>query len=147
MNADHLRNLIDECFAAKKITESMIALPRGMKGRHIHIIEVVHRLRLRQEEVRVSDVSRELKVTMPSVTKLINELEKMDLIRKYSLKEDKRVTLLQLTHLGEEHYKKYVEEYHTKWAAGMPDVTEEEIRTVSRVIYKMKTAMPNSLQK
>lgn len=52
--------LLDACFTAKRITESMADLPEGMKPRHIHVIDAIHEL---GADVRVSDVSHRLNIT------------------------------------------------------------------------------------
>ena len=75
MNIDKFKELIDSCFIAKKITETMEELPKGFKPRHIHVIDSIYQLSKKKSDVRISDVSSKLNVTTPSITKLINELE------------------------------------------------------------------------
>ena len=41
MNIDKFKELIDSCFIAKKITETMEELPKGFKPRHIHVIDSI----------------------------------------------------------------------------------------------------------
>ena len=142
MNETSIRQLLDTCFTAKHVVETMKELPKGFKPRHIHVIEAIHELSAVQEEVRVSDVSRRLNITTPSVTKLIQELEERGTLEKYQQSEDKRVTLVTLTDLGRELQKKYVAEYHKAWAERMQDVTEEEVETVIRVIAQLEETMP-----
>ena len=99
-----------------------------------------------QEEVRVSDISQYLNITTPSVTKLIQELEKMKALKKDSQKEDKRVSLVCLTDYGLELQEKYVTNYHKEWADKLQDVTQDEEDTVIRVIKRLSETMPgNSL--
>lgn len=143
MNAIEIKELLDICFVAKTITERMKQLPKGFKPRHIHIIDTISRLSSTLDEVRVSDVSHQLNITTPSVTKLINELEEKKTIEKYEHPEDKRVTLLKLTKLGEEYNKKYVEEYHTEWAKNLDDISANDIRIVVDTINKLAKAMPS----
>lgn len=142
MKVDNMKRLLDSCFVAKRVTETMKELPKGFKPRHIHIIDCIHELHEECEEVRVSDISERLKITTPSVTKLINELEEKKVLVKYSLEEDKRVTLLKLTDLGKEYYRQYVKEYHEEWANHLKEITDEEIEITIRVIEQLLKSMP-----
>ena len=142
MDHDQLRTLLDSCFAAKKIVEEMKELPQGFKPRHIHISDAVSRLGAGGEEVRVSDVSRRLNITTPSVTKLINELEKKNVVVKYECPDDGRATLLKLTELGKEYEEKYVEQYHAAWAKNLDDISDEDVEAVVRTISRLAEAMP-----
>lgn len=142
MNETSIRQLLDTCFTAKHVVETMKELPKGFKPRHIHVIEAIYELSTNQEEVRVSDVSHRLNITTPSVTKLIQELEERGTLEKYQQKEDKRVTLVALTDFGRELQKRYVAEYHRAWSEQMQDVTEEEVKTVIRVIARLEETMP-----
>lgn len=142
MNAIQIKVLLDSCFVAKNITEKMKQLPKGFKPRHIHVIDAIFRLRAKMDEVRISDVSHQLNVTTPSVTKLINELEKKGVVEKYAHLEDKRVTLIRLTALGQEYEQKYVGQYHARWAENLKDVSDEDIKIVVRTINQLAKAMP-----
>lgn len=137
-----IRLLVDACFVAKRIIESMQELPHGMKPRHIHVIECIFSLGAHSAQVRVSDVSARLGITMPSITKLIQELEEMSVLLKRAEHSDKRVSLLTLTELGLRYYDQYVEQYHTDWARNLDNVTAEQARTAIAVIESLKKSMP-----
>lgn len=136
-----LREMLDSCFEAKKITESMAELPNGLKRRHIAVLDTIYECG-KEQEVRVSDVSRGLGITTPSVTKLINELAQLGALKKYSHEKDGRVTLLRLTGKGMEYVQHYVIDYHTEWAERMEDITEEEVKNAVRVIKRLYEARP-----
>lgn len=142
MNEDQIKILLDSCFIAKGITEKMKELPQGFKPRHIHIIDAISRLHETLDEVRVSDVSHQLQITTPSVTKLINELAEKGVVCKQEHDLDKRVTLVELTPLGKEYEQKYVHEYHQEWAQKLEDISEEEIQLVVSTLNKLAKAMP-----
>ena len=68
MTTTALKQLLDSCFTAKRVIETLPELPPGMKPRHIHVLEAVHALQEQNGACRVSDVSARLNVTLPSVT-------------------------------------------------------------------------------
>ena len=144
MDEQGIRRLLNSCFLAKYVVETMKELPKGFKPRHIHVIEAVYELGCTQDEVRVSDISQHLNITTPSVTKLIQELEELKALEKYGQKEDKRVSLLRLTEYGLELQKKYVSEYHREWAGRLMDLTNQDIETTVRVITRLSESMPGT---
>lgn len=121
MSNEMIKQLLDACFLAKKITELMPGLPKGLKPRHIHIITCIAERGEAGESARVSDISADLRVTMPSITKLINELVALKIAIKSPL-EDKRAIALSLTALGEEYYDTYVTRYHGRLLHELADM-------------------------
>lgn len=142
MTEKKLKQLLDACFVAKRITETMTDLPGGMKPRHIHVIDAVYCLGKGGNDVRVGDVSSHLNITTPSVTKLINELVIMGVVQKSCDDDDKRYTFLRLTEKGVDCEKQYVTDYHAVWAAQMTEVTDEDASAAIDVIEKLRRAMP-----
>ncbi len=94
MTTTALKQLLDSCFVAKRVIETLPELPPGMKPRHIHVLDAVHTLQEQNGSCRVSDVSVRLNVTLPSVTKLVQELESRGLLEKRADSRDGRVILL-----------------------------------------------------
>ena len=137
MTQELLRHLLDACFYGKQITELMPPLPQNIKPRHIHVLDTIHMLQERQKDVRISDVSAELRVTTPSVTKLIQELETYGAVEKRGNKEDKRITNLILTPLGLEYYARYIKDYHEKLAEILTSLDEQECEATVRTLEKM----------
>lgn len=137
MTTEKIKVLLDSCFIGKRVTETIKPLPDGFKPRYIHVIEGLYTLGKDGEPVCVSDISRFLNLTMPSVTKLINELEEKKVLTKHHQDEDKRVTLVSLTNLGLEYQDKYVCRYHKELSSTMSDVTDEDVSTVFRVISRL----------
>ena len=41
MDRYKVKYLLDACFTAKRITETMLELPKGLKSRHIHVIDYI----------------------------------------------------------------------------------------------------------
>lgn len=143
MDKDNLKNLLDACFTAKHVIETLPELPKGMKPRHIHVLDQVSMVCKTHGECRVSDVSDGLNTTMPSITKLVQELERMRLIVKYPDQEDKRVTLLKLTEQGEACAKKYVYDFQNKWAQNLSFIPNEEVQKTIRLIEQLAQTMPD----
>jgi len=144
MKPENIKDLLDACFVAKKITETMADLPVGMKPRHIHVIDAVHELEQQEKNVRVSDVSKKLNITAPSVTKLIKELLEMGLITKTGDSHDKRSITLQLTEKGRQYEKQYVTDYHYSWAINASEITEAQAEAAITVIHTLYEAMPKA---
>lgn len=132
-----LRHLLDACFYGKQITELMPPLPQGIKPRHIHVLDTIHILQEKQAYVCISDVSSELRVTTPSVTKLIQELETFGAVEKHANREDKRITTLILTPLGLEFYALYIKDYHEKLAEILTSLDEQDCESTVRTLEKM----------
>ena len=142
MNIAKVKELIDSCYIAKKITETMEELLKGFKPRHIHVIDSIYQLSKKKSDVRISDVSSKLNVTTPSITKLINELEEKSVVEKYTISDDKRVILVKLTELGMKYHKYYVTDYHTLWAGNLDYISDEDVDKVVYIINRLKDTMP-----
>ena len=142
MNTSSLKHLLDACFTAKHIIETMPELPKGMKRLHIHVLELINLVCREQEECRVSDVSARMNITMPSITKLIQELEGMGMLVKNGDIGDKRVSLLKLTEKGRVHVKRYVEDFHRDWVKNLEDSTDGQVQEAIQVIERLQDAMP-----
>ncbi len=142
VNIGTFKQLLEVCFVARRIVETLPELPAGMKPRHIHVLEMIQLTLLRQGVCRVSDVSAGLDTTMPSITKLIQELERLDMVEKQEDKTDKRVALLTLTDAGRECLKRYLLDFHGEWAEAMGEVSEEQVSETAALIERLRTTMP-----
>lgn len=143
MDTKNLKSLLDACFTAKHVIETLPELPKGMKPRHIHVLDRIGIVCEEQGECRVSDVSQGLNITMPSITRLVQELETMHLIEKYPAGEDKRVALLKLTEEGEACVQRYVYDFHSRWAQNLSDISNEEVQNAIRLIERLNQTMPD----
>lgn len=131
-----IKHLLTACHEAKRITELMPALPQGMTARHVYALDAIRQLEQSGEPVRVSDISDYLQGTRPSVTKLIQELEALGVVRKFPDCRDKRVVLLELTPLGQQYYDFYVEQYQSRLAEQLGDLSPEDIQTTIATIHR-----------
>lgn len=142
MNTENLKKFLDACFTAKHIIETLPELPKGMKPRHIHVLDQVYMISSEQRGCRISDVSEGLNITMPSITKLVQELESMHLLEKYPAREDKRVTLLRLTEKGRACVQKHVYDFHSKWAEKLDFISNEDVQKAIWLIEQLEQTMP-----
>ncbi|MDO4333976.1 MAG: MarR family winged helix-turn-helix transcriptional regulator [Eubacteriales bacterium] len=142
MDQKNLKRLLDVCYVAKRVVETLPELPKGMKPRHIHVLEAIYEMQQARKKCRVSDVSASLNITTPSVTKLIQELESFGMLEKQSDKEDRRTVLLILTAKGMECVKRYVTDLHSEWAEAMGDVGEKQVEETIYLIGHLRDTMP-----
>lgn len=143
MNDELIRHLFDACFYGKQITELLPPLPPNMKSRHIQVIDIIYRLQEKQEYVRISDVSAAMRITKPSVTKLINELTEYGVVEKQANEKDRRVTTVTLTVLGIQYYDSYITEYHSRLVTLLQSIDEADcLATVKtlEIMYRLMKA-------
>ena len=147
MNYELVRQFSDACMDGKKIFELLPKLPPKMKPRHIRIIRCIHVIQEEKGIVRISDVAIAMKGTMPSITKLVNELCEMGAVVKTRNPKDKRVYTLQLTSWGEKCYDKYIRQFHTWLMKEMDDIPEEDIQGAVRAIGKVREILEKRKKK
>ena len=90
MDITAVKNFLGACHEAKRITELMPELPKGMTPRHIQVLDVIWQMEAAGQSVKVSDISDFLNVTRPSITKLIRELEGFGAVVKLQDGADRR---------------------------------------------------------
>lgn len=143
MNVTALKELLDACFLAKRIVETLPELPKNMKPRHIHVLSVVFEMQGKQGMCRVSDVSGRLSITMPSVTRLVQELAQYGMLEKQPDMEDRRITLLTLTEQGRACVQRYVIQFHEMWSDALSDITNEEAEDAVHVVKELWRTLPH----
>ena len=132
-----VKKFLDSCHEAKRIIELMPELPRGMSPRHIQVLDVLHHLNEGGREVKISDISSFLKVTRPSITKLIHELEALGAVRKIPDDDDRRVVKLVFTDLGLCYYDFYIRKYHKWLAEQFSEISPEAFQTAIDTIHQV----------
>lgn len=142
MKKDDLKILVDTCFLAKKIVETLPDLPKGMKPRHIHVLEIIYNMQQSGKSCRTSDISRELNITMPSVTCLIRELLSLSMIIKTPDPKDGRASLLTLSNEGLDCVNTHVINFHKIWASSIDDVSTDDVQKVKEILTQLWTKMP-----
>ncbi len=144
MNASLLKDFFFSCRDAKKILELMPQLPDGMTPRHIQIIDTIFQLECKNELVKISDISAELNVTRPSITRLVTELTRLGAVKKAASGADGRVIYVSLTDSGRSYYDFYVRRYHAWVMQQAGDITDAELETAVSVMRRFYAALKNA---
>ena len=107
MDAFAARKIIDVFEKAEKIAQSRPPLPKEILPSYLKILDKIYQLSLKGK-VRVSDVSKALHQTTPSITRALCAMETLGWIGKEVSSEDKRVIYVVLKEKGEEVYHYYI---------------------------------------
>ena len=141
MNADKIKRMLDACYVAKRIRELLPELPQGVKPAYIQYMDIIHQNQKYKKDVKVSDISDTLKVPRPGVTRTVKEMEEKGYLKKYSSKEDGRITYIAITPKGEALSEKYDKNYYNRLAKYLDDITEEEADCMIQTIEKFYKVM------
>ncbi|MBF0580008.1 winged helix-turn-helix transcriptional regulator [Erysipelotrichaceae bacterium RD49] len=145
MDGKQVSELLDACFEVRRLTESLPPLPKGFRQRYNFVLFAIDCVTHEKEKCRVSDVSRQLNVSLPSVTKMVGELEKMDFLKKVPDQNDKRVVFLELRPKGKQYVAR-TKAFHSQWAANIQDgISLEDLERINQVLQILKETMPKSL--
>lgn len=146
MDRKHLKDLLGVCFTAKRITETVPQIPKEMKPRQLHVLSAIREISYLNGYCRVSDVSAELHVTMPSISRMIGELECLGLVKKTADMVDRRIICLSLTPEGNACVKKYTIDFYDAWVSKMKTISNRQVEETIRVIEKLWETLPDAAQ-
>ena len=138
------RQFLDACFSAKQILNSLPPLPSWMTPRQIKVVDAIFELQQDQDNVRISDIANYLGGTLPSITRMVADLEAHDVLFKQPSYTDKRAFSIILTPYGEALYHQYVEVFHTHVTMRLSEIDEEELRTTIKVICRAKELLKDA---
>ncbi|MCR5667067.1 MAG: MarR family transcriptional regulator [Eubacterium sp.] len=144
MKQDTLKTLIDACTYARKILSFLPDLPKEISPRQIRILGTIHDLQQDCEQVKISDIADTMHVTRPSITRLIGELESLNLVNKEQSKTDRRIFTLELTDLGAKYYQVYVEDYYREMASILRDFTDRRLLDASASLIEVYQTLEQS---
>ena len=77
MTKDKIKEVMDACYQAKRIRDMLPALPGGVTPSHIHYLDTLRKLEKMEGKVKVSDISDNLGLPRPSVTKTVKDMENL----------------------------------------------------------------------
>ena len=111
MQRDKIKKVMDACYLAKRVRDLLPKLPNGVTSTHIHYLDTIRKLELKTTNIKVSDISDELGLPRPGVTKITKDMEKLGLVEKKAAKTDGRVVFIKITASGKDLVDKYVDQY------------------------------------
>lgn len=88
MTKDKIKEVMDACYQAKRIRDMLPALPGGVTPSHIHYLDTLSKLEKTEGKVKVSDISENLGLPRPSVTKTVKDMEKLGFVEKETTETD-----------------------------------------------------------
>ena len=132
---------MDACYLAKRVRDLLPTLPNGVTSSHMHYLDTIRKLELKTGSVRVSDISDELGLPKPGVTKTIKDMEKLGLVEKQADKTDGRVVVLKITAAGKALLDEYVDELFGELSRELDDVSDEDADAMIETVEKLYRVM------
>ena len=146
MTKEKINQVMDACYQAKRVRDMMPKLPNGVTPTHIHYLDVITKLELDNAEVKVSDISDELGLPRPGVTKTIKDMEQLGFVEKNTSEVDGRYVYIRSTQTGRDLVDKYVDEYFTGLGEALTDITDESADIMIHTIEKLYEVMSKRSQ-
>lgn len=141
MTRDKVKKVMDACYLAKRVRDLLPTLPNGVTSSHVHYLDTIRKLELKTDSVRVSDISDELGLPKPGVTKTIKDMEKLGLVEKQADKTDGRVVFLKITVAGKALLDEYVDELFGELSRELDDVSDEDADAMIETVEKLYRVM------
>ncbi len=141
MTRDKVKEVMDACYLAKRVRDLLPTLPNGVTSSHVHYLDTIRKLELKTDSVRVSDISDELGLPKPGVTKTIKDMEKLGLVEKQADETDGRVVFLKITAAGKDLLDEYVDELFGELSRELDDVSDEDADTMIETVEKLYRVM------
>ena len=104
-------------------------------------LDTIRALECSKNSVRVSDISDELGLPRPNVTKTIKDMEKLGFIEKKTTKEDGRVVFISITAAGKDLVDKYVDQCFSELSLEFADISDEDADHMIETIEKLYEVM------
>lgn len=116
-------------------------LPNGVTSTHIHYLDTIRKLELKTGSVKMSDISDELGLPRPSVTKTIKDMEKLGFVEKNTTTTDGRFVFIRITPAGKDLVDKYVDQYFGELSREFEDISDEDAVNMINTIEKLYEVM------
>ena len=143
MTKDKIKEVMDACYQAKRIRDMLPALPGGVTSAHIHYLDTLSKLEKTEGKVKVSDISENLGLPRPSVTKTVKDMEKLGFVEKETTETDGRFVYIKTTRTGRDLVDKYVDEYFGNLSEDLGGITDEDADKMIEVVEKFYIVMSN----
>ena len=141
MQRDKIKKVMDACYLAKRVRDLLPKLPNGVTSTRIHYLDTIRKLELKTANVKVSDISDELGLPRPGVTKITKDMEKLGLVEKKAAKTDGIVVFIKITVSGKDLVDKYVDQYFGELSAELDDISDEDADNMIETIEKLYEVM------
>lgn len=141
MKKDTIKKVMDACYLAKRVRDMLPKLPNGVTSTHIHYLDTIRKLELKTGSVKMSDISDELGLPRPSVTKTIKDMEKLGFVEKNTTTADGRFVFIRITTAGKDLVDKYVDQYFGELSREFDDVSDEEAANMINTVEKLYEVM------
>ena len=141
MQRDKIKKVMDACYLAKRVRDLLPKLPNGVTSTRIHYLDTIRKLELKTANVKVCDISDELGLPRPGVTKITKDMEKLGLVEKKAAKTDGRVVFIKITVSGKDLVDKYVDQYFGELSAELDDISDEDADNMIETIEKLYEVM------
>ena len=141
MDVSMIKALLDACYQAKRVRELLPALPDGVSSSHIQYLDIIEQLEGRGMKVKVSDISDRLHLPRPGVTRTVKEMEDKGFLKKTTSDADGRITYLSITEAGKKLSQTHNEQFFSKLAPLLADISEEEASCTVHTIEKLYQVM------
>ena len=110
---------------------------------HIHYLDTLKKLEKMEGKVKVSDMSENLGLPRPSVTKTVKDMEKLGFVEKETTETDGRFVYIKTTRTGRDLVDKYVDEYFGNLSENLGGITDEDADKMIEVVEKLYIVMSN----
>ncbi|MGN0355261.1 MAG: MarR family winged helix-turn-helix transcriptional regulator [Muricoprocola sp.] len=141
MKTDIVKEMMDACYLAKRIRDMLPELPSGVAPSYIRFLDVIHKLERQNKRVKISDISDELNLPRPGVTRTVKEMEAKGYLKKFSSDEDGRITYIAITDEGERLSDKYNRKYFEQLSEYLDCISEEDAQCMIDTIKKVYEVM------
>ena len=141
MTVELIKRIMDAFYMGKRIRDMLPLLPEGVAPSYVRYLDTIEKLERKNGSVHVSDLSSEMNVQRPGVTRTVSEMEAKGYIRKTTSSDDARVTYLEITEKGRALSRKYNEEVFEEIISALPPVSDEEAEILIRTTEKFYETM------
>ena len=136
-----IKKMMDACYMAKRARELLPELPKGVTPSYIHYLDIIQRLESQNIKVKISDISDELNLPRPGVTRTVKDMEAKGYLQKFSSDEDGRITFITLTEEGRRLSDKYDRKYYGALSQYLDCISDEDADCTIRTIEKLYEIM------
>ena len=100
MTNEKVKRMLDACYQAKRIREMLPPLPQGIMPSYIQYMDLIQSMERQGIPVKISDISEQMNLPRPGVTRTVKEMEEKGLLHKIASENDGRVTYITVTEDG-----------------------------------------------